>query len=154
MDPIASAVQSSSTSSINSASASRLFQPIRLGNSELSHRVVFAPLSRFRADKAHVPTDLQVEYYAQRASVPGTLLITEATFLSANGAGMENVPGIWNDAQIAGWKKVGLLYYNSSRIFSQAGIAGYQRSLMRSMPESLRFMCKYGVLDVPPSHPF
>ncbi len=77
MDPIASAVQSSSTSSINSASASRLFQPIRLGNSELSHRVVFAPLSRFRADKAHVPTDLQVEYYAQRASVPGTLLITE-----------------------------------------------------------------------------
>jgi len=63
-------------------------------------------LTRFRADKAHVPTDLQVEYYAQRASVHGTHLVTEATFISAAAGGMDNVPGIWNDAQIAGWKKV------------------------------------------------
>jgi len=105
IDPIA-AIQSSSISSTDSISESRLFQPIRVGTSELSHRVVFAPLTRFRADKAHVPTDLHVEYYAQRASIPGTLLITEATFISASGAGADNIPGIWNDAQIAGWKKV------------------------------------------------
>ncbi len=147
VDPIVSAIQPSSTSSTDGVANSRLFQPIRLGTSQLSHRIVFAPLTRFRADKAHVPTDLQVEYYAQRASVPGTHLVTEATFISAAAGGMDNVPGIWNDAQIAGWKKVGCLCYNASLIFSRVDIVGHQRSLMLSTLESPRFICKYGVLD-------
>lgn len=84
----------------------KLFQPTKVGTSILSHRVVLAPLTRFRADKAHVHGDLAVEYYAQRASVPGTLLITEATFIAAKAGGYDNVPGIWNDEQVAGWKRV------------------------------------------------
>ena len=68
--------------------ASKLFQPIRVGNLNLSHRVVLAPLTRFRADDAHVPTDIMVDFYAQRASVPGTLLISEATFIAAKAGGM------------------------------------------------------------------
>ncbi|KAL5505018.1 hypothetical protein ACEPAH_7681 [Sanghuangporus vaninii] len=87
-------------------SGAKLFQPIKVGNLQLSHRVVLAPLTRFRADDAHVPTDIMTEYYAQRASVPGTLLITEATPVAAKAAGQPNTPGIWNDAQIEGWKKV------------------------------------------------
>lgn len=83
-----------------------LFQPIQVGDIKLGHRVVFAPLTRFRADAAHVHTDLGVEYYKQRASVPGTLLITEATYITAQAGGMPHVPGIWNDAQVAAWKKV------------------------------------------------
>ena len=46
---------------------------------------------------------------AQRASVPGTLLIAEATPVAPKAGGYANVPGIWNDAQIEGWKRVGLL---------------------------------------------
>ncbi|KAL5483539.1 hypothetical protein ACEPAI_8771 [Sanghuangporus weigelae] len=84
----------------------KLFQPIRVGNLDLSHRIVMSPMTRFRADDAHVPTDNMVEYYAQRASVPGTLLITEATFIAARAGGYDNVPGIWTDEQVAGWKKV------------------------------------------------
>ena len=83
-----------------------LFQPIQVGDAKLAHRVVLAPLTRFRNDDAHVPTDLSLEYYTQRASVPGTLLITEGTFISPAASGMSNVPGIWDDAQIAAWKKV------------------------------------------------
>ena len=83
-----------------------LFSPIQIGGMKLAHRVVLAPLTRFRNDDAHVPTDLVLEYYTQRASVPGTFLITEATFVSPEASGMPNAPGIWNDAQIAGWKKV------------------------------------------------
>lgn len=88
------------------ASSSSLFQPIRVGASELKHRIVHAPLTRFRANKDHVHGDLGVKYYAQRASTPGTLLITEATPIAAKAAGLNNVPGIWNEEQIAGWKKV------------------------------------------------
>lgn len=87
-------------------SGAKLFQPIRVGNLDLAHRVVLAPLTRYRADEAHVPTDLQVKYYAQRGSVTGTLLITEATFIAARAGGYEYVPGIWSDEQVEGWKKV------------------------------------------------
>ena len=73
---------------------------------QLAHRIVLAPLTRYRADIAHVPTDIMAEYYAQRASVSGTLLITEATFIAAKAGGYEQVPGIWSDAQVEGWKKV------------------------------------------------
>ncbi|KAI0742653.1 NADH:flavin oxidoreductase/NADH oxidase [Daedaleopsis nitida] len=88
------------------SSTPALFQPIKIGDIELSHRVVLAPLTRLRANQAHVHTDLAVEYYKQRASVPGTLLITEATYISAQSGGMPHVPGVWSDEQIAAWKKV------------------------------------------------
>ncbi len=64
------------------------------------------PLTRFRASSEHVHGALAEEYYSQRASVPGTLLITEATFISPRASGYDNVPGIYNAAQIAGWKKI------------------------------------------------
>lgn len=46
------------------------------------------------------------EYYGQRASVPGTLLITEATYISPEASGYDHAPAIYSAAQIAGWKKV------------------------------------------------
>ena len=83
-----------------------LFQPIRLGDVNLNHRVVLSPLTRMRATKEHVHTDLAVGYYRQRASVPGTLLITEATFIAAKAGGYDHVPGIWDDEQVEAWKQV------------------------------------------------
>ncbi|CAI7670751.1 unnamed protein product [Penicillium viridicatum] len=83
-----------------------LTSPLRIGNIDLKHRVVLAPLTRARADDQHVPLDLMREYYAQRASVPGTLLISEGTFISERAGGIGNVPGIWNDAQIKQWKTI------------------------------------------------
>ena len=94
---------------MSAAIVPKLFQPIKLGQHWLSHRVVLAPLTRYRANKAHVHGDLAVAYYDQRATIPGTLLITEATFISAKAGGYDNIPGIWNDEQVAGWKRVSLL---------------------------------------------
>ncbi|KWU44494.1 NADH:flavin oxidoreductase/NADH oxidase [Rhodotorula sp. JG-1b] len=88
------------------ASSSALFQPIRVGRMDLKHRLAMAPLTRFRADEHHVHQDLAVEYYGQRASEPGTLLITEATFIDPVAGGYPNVPGCFNADQVAGWKKV------------------------------------------------
>jgi NADPH2 dehydrogenase len=89
-----------------SSPASPLFQPLRIGVMDLKHRVVMAPLTRFRANKDHVHGELAKTYYSQRSSVPGTLLITEATFIAPQAGGYANVPGVWSDAQIAGWKQV------------------------------------------------
>ncbi|QSZ34055.1 hypothetical protein DSL72_005635 [Monilinia vaccinii-corymbosi] len=86
--------------------SSTLFSPLKLGTSELQHRMAMAPLTRFRADDNHVPLPFVAEYYAQRASVPGTLLVSEATFIAPQAGGYPNAPGIWSQEQIVGWKKV------------------------------------------------
>jgi NADPH2 dehydrogenase len=86
---------------------SKLFEPIKVGNVVLQHRVVLAPLTRYKADDAHVPyLPLVAEYYDQRASRPGSLLITEATFIAARAGGTAHVPGIWSPEQITAWKSV------------------------------------------------
>lgn len=90
----------------SSEAESTLFKPLTVGKHTLSHRLVLAPLTRFRASSSHVQLPFVKEYYAQRACVPGTLLITEATFISPRASGYANVPGIWNDEQIAAWKDV------------------------------------------------
>ncbi|KAJ5954565.1 hypothetical protein N7501_008844 [Penicillium viridicatum] len=84
----------------------KLFTPLRVGRVELSNRIAMAPMTRFRADDKHTPLPMVKEYYAQRASVPGTLLISEATSITARAGGYPNAPGIYNDAQIAAWKEV------------------------------------------------
>ncbi|KAF2852743.1 FMN-linked oxidoreductase [Plenodomus tracheiphilus IPT5] len=86
--------------------SNRLFTPLKVGSVELKSRVAMAPLTRFRADDNHVILPMGTEYYAQRASVPGTLLITEATFIAKQYGGYPNVPGIYNQEQIDAWKKV------------------------------------------------
>ncbi|KAF8151841.1 FMN-linked oxidoreductase, partial [Mycena galopus ATCC 62051] len=85
---------------------SKLFQPISLGDIVLQHRVAMAPMTRYRANEKHVPLSHVHEYYSQRASVPGTLLITEATFIAAKAGGFNHAPGIWSEDQIAKWKQV------------------------------------------------
>ena len=102
-----------------------LFTPLNLGRVQLSSRLAMAPLTRVRADDAHVHTQLAVEYYAQRASVPGTLLITEATFIAPRASGIANVPGIYNSAQVAAWKKVtNAVHGKGSFIFCQLWALG------------------------------
>lgn len=87
-------------------SNSKLFEPLQIGNCKLSNRVVMAPLTRFRADSKHVQHSYVKDYYTQRGCEPGTLLITEATFVSPRASGYNNVPGIWNDEQCKAWKEV------------------------------------------------
>jgi N-ethylmaleimide reductase len=70
----------------------------------LRNRVVMAPLTRARAGTTRVPNDLMTEYYTQRASAG--LIISEATVVSEQGCGWVDSPGIYNDAQEAGWKNI------------------------------------------------
>ncbi|KAI0803082.1 NADH:flavin oxidoreductase/NADH oxidase [Irpex lacteus] len=116
----------------------KLFTPAQVGDVTLEHRVVLAPLTRFRADDNHVPTDLVVEHYAERAAVRGTLLITEATFIAGQAGGYPNVPGIWSQEQIAGWKKVvDAVHERGSFIYLQLwalGRAAYPTQLEKEGP--------------------
>jgi N-ethylmaleimide reductase len=79
-----------------------LFQPVHLGSLQLNNRIVMAPLTRSRASAGDVQTALNAEYYAQRATAG--LIICEATQISQQGKGYAFTPGIYNAAQVAGWK--------------------------------------------------
>lgn len=95
----------------------RLLSKFQLGDIELANRVVMAPMTRSRAI-GNIPNDLMATYYSQRATAG--LLITEGVSPSANGLGYARIPGVYNDAQVDGWKKVAdAVHQNHGRIFMQ-----------------------------------
>jgi len=81
-----------------------LFSPAKLGSINLSNRIVMAPLTRNRAGEAGVPQAINATYYEQRATAG--LIVTEATPISGMAHGYPLLPGIYTDAQVAGWKKI------------------------------------------------
>lgn len=102
-----------------------IFEPLHVGRMELKHRVVMAPLTRFRADKEHVHTDLGVEYYRQRSIVPGTLLISEATNITEHAGQYSGAPGIYDQEQIKAWHKItDAVHSNGSFIYLQLWALG------------------------------
>jgi len=81
-----------------------LFDPLTVGSLTLPNRIVMAPLTRARAGREGVPNALMAQYYAQRAAAG--LIISEATGISREGLGWPSAPGLWNEAQVEGWKIV------------------------------------------------
>lgn len=81
-----------------------LFQPLQAGALRLPNRILMAPLTRCRAEDDHVPGPLMAEHYAQRASAG--LIIAEATMAMEGNSAFWREPGIYSEAQVAGWKKV------------------------------------------------
>jgi 2,4-dienoyl-CoA reductase-like NADH-dependent reductase (Old Yellow Enzyme family) len=103
-------------------SSSKLFQPIQLGPNRLANRMVMAPMSRNRAD-AEAAHALTAKYYEQRASVG--LIVTEASPVSPQGRTSRNAPGIWSEAQLAGWRLVTqAVHAKRGRVFLQLWHAG------------------------------
>ncbi|RFC40355.1 MAG: N-ethylmaleimide reductase [Candidatus Nitrotoga sp. CP45] len=80
-----------------------LFTSTTLGKFQLKNRITMAPLTRSRAI-GNVPNELMEKYYRLRAAAG--LIITEGTSPSPNGLGYARIPGLFNDAQVQGWRRV------------------------------------------------
>ena len=104
--------------------AQPLLEEYQLGDLKLKNRVVMASLTRGRATNAGlVPTPLMAGYYAQRASAG--LILSEGTWVSSKSIGFINVPGIYTQEQIEGWKLVTKAVHDKGGlIFSQLGHIG------------------------------
>lgn len=67
---------------------------------------MLAPLTRLQNDlETRAPVDLVKEYYLQRTT-RGSLLIAEATAVSASGVSYNCLPGIYTEKQQAVWKEI------------------------------------------------
>ena len=119
-----------------------LFKPIKVGNSELQNRIVLPPLTRMRASHpGNVPhKQWAAEYYSQRSQAPGTMLITEGTFISAQAGGYDNAPGIWSDEQVTEWKKIfAKVHENKSFVWVQLWNLGRQSAPDNLARDGLRY---------------
>ncbi|KAF8196866.1 hypothetical protein K438DRAFT_1585587 [Mycena galopus ATCC 62051] len=127
--------------------STKLFQPTQVGDMQLSHRVVFAPATRYRVDDTHTPVPLVAEYYGQRSTTPGSLLITEATLIAQKAGGAKNTPGVWSDAQISAWKAVTeRVHANGSFIYLQIWALG--RAVQADVLEKENIEC-VSASDIP-----
>jgi len=101
-----------------------LFTPFAHGDLQLRNRIVMASMTRGRARNAGlVPTNLHVEYYRQRATAG--LILTEATWVSREGIGFINVPGLFTPEQVEGWRAVTeAVHAEGGTIFAQLAHSG------------------------------
>jgi len=90
-----------------------LLTPGRIDGFDTRNRMIMAPMTRSRAAAAEIPSELAIEYYAQRASAG--LIITEGTAPTARGIGYARTPAIYSPDQIAAWRKQ--LLENAGEIF-------------------------------------
>ncbi len=94
-----------------------LFSETTLGPLRLQNHLAMAPMTRSRAI-GNIPNELMAEFYAQRATAG--LIITEGTSPSPNGLGYPRIPGIFSEAQAAGWKGVtDAVHPKGAKIFLQ-----------------------------------
>lgn len=114
-----------------------LFEATALANLKLKNRVVMSPLTRCRA-LSNIPNSLMAKYYEQRASAG--LIIAEGTSPSPNGLGYARIPGLFNHAQVEGWKlTTDAVHKHGGHIFVQlmhCGRIGHSYNL----PEGARLL--------------
>jgi N-ethylmaleimide reductase len=133
----------------------QLLQSIQIGDVTFNNRIAMAPITRARAGADGVPIALNAEYYAQRATAG--LIITEATNVSPNSAAFELAPAIYNDAQVAGWRRVteqvhaagGKMFmqlWHSGRVSSYALLKGAEPLSPSGYNDDLGLLQVYGAL--------
>ncbi|MFJ7494548.1 alkene reductase [Streptomyces sp. NPDC097727] len=112
----------------NTVQPTALDQPLLrradFGDLSLPNRVVMASATRARAaNDGLVPTELHAAYYAQRAAAG--LIITEGTWVCEQAIGFANVPGVYSEEQVAGWRRVtDVVHANGGRIVLQLWHSG------------------------------
>ena len=82
-----------------------LFTQISLRGITVLNRTVLAPMVQYRAENG-MPTDFHMVHLGKFALGRFGIVMNEATAVEARGRVSHGCPGIWNDAQIQGWKRV------------------------------------------------
>ncbi|KAJ7136187.1 hypothetical protein C8R46DRAFT_614051 [Mycena filopes] len=98
---------------------SALFTPVKVGTTTILNRIGMSALTRSRSSQT-VPNELMLKYYVQRATGGAGLIVSEAVLVSRQGTEWPAAPGIWNTAQIDGWKRItDAVHEAGSKIYAQ-----------------------------------
>lgn len=95
----------------------KILSPYSKNGLQLKNHLVMAPMTRSRAIGS-IPNELMAEYYGQRTGAG--LIVTEGTAPAPEGLGYARIPGVFNQEQVEGWKKVtAAVHEGGSKIFIQ-----------------------------------
>ncbi len=106
-----------------------MFAPFRLRGMQLRNRVVVSPMAQYMA-RDGVPGDWHLVHYGARAVGGAGLVFTEMTCPTSDARITPGCAGLYNDAQVAGWKRVvDFVHANTeAKICMQLGHAGRKGS--------------------------
>jgi 2,4-dienoyl-CoA reductase-like NADH-dependent reductase (Old Yellow Enzyme family) len=107
-----------------------LFSPITLRGLTVKNRIWLSPMCQYSVDgRDGVPTDWHLVHLGSRAVGGFGLIMTEATAVTADGRISPQDTGLWNDAQVDGWRRiVDFVHAQDSKIGIQLGHAGRKSS--------------------------
>ncbi len=105
--------------------AAPLFQPLRLREMEVANRIVVSPMCMYAATDG-VPDDFHLVHYGARAMGGAGLIFTEMTCISAEARITPGCTGIWDERQVAAWRRIVDFVHarSAARICLQIGHAG------------------------------
>lgn len=83
-----------------------MFAPYALRSLRLANRVVVSPMLTYAAGTDGCPNDFHLVHYGARALGGASLIVTEMTAVSADGRITPHCPGLYDDQQIAAWRRV------------------------------------------------
>lgn len=83
-----------------------MFQPFRLGELELTNRVVVSPMDMYVSPGDGMPTDFHLVHLGGKAMGGAGLVMTEMVCTSAQGRITPGCTGIWTDEQAAAWRRI------------------------------------------------
>nr|WP_047165523.1 bifunctional salicylyl-CoA 5-hydroxylase/oxidoreductase [Sphingomonas sp. Y57] len=106
-----------------------MFMPFRLRDMDLRNRIVMSPMAMYSATDG-VPDDFHLVHYGARALGGAGLIVTEMTCVSPEARITPGCTGIWNDAQVAGWRRITDFVHRTpgARICLQIGHSGSKGS--------------------------
>ncbi|TFZ00626.1 bifunctional salicylyl-CoA 5-hydroxylase/oxidoreductase [Ramlibacter henchirensis] len=102
-----------------------MFTPFRLRGTVLKNRVVVSPMAQYLCEDG-VPADYHMVHLGARALGGAGMVVAEMTCTSPDARITPGCPGLWNEQQQAGWKRIVDFVHRHSdaRIAMQLGHAG------------------------------
>ncbi|BAL24176.1 bifunctional salicylyl-CoA 5-hydroxylase/oxidoreductase [Azoarcus sp. KH32C] len=82
-----------------------MFTPFRMRGLTLPNRIVVSPMCTYSATDG-MPGDFHFQHYTARGLGGAALVMTEMTCISPEARITPGCAGIWNDAQVAAWKRI------------------------------------------------
>jgi anthraniloyl-CoA monooxygenase len=112
---------------------SPMFTPYTVRGVTLPNRVVVSPMAQYSAGDDGVPNDWHLMHLGSRAAGGAGLVFTEMTCVAPDGRITPWCPGLWNDAQQAGWARIVRFVHEwtPARIGLQLGHAGGKGSTQK-----------------------
>jgi anthraniloyl-CoA monooxygenase len=106
-----------------------MFTPFHVRGITLKNRVVVSPMAQYSCDDGQ-PGDYHLVHLGARAMGGAGMVVAEMTCITPDARITPGCPGLWNEAQVHGWKRITDFVHENSdaRIAMQLGHAGAKGS--------------------------